>query len=141
MKKRWIFLIAITTLLLGFLSGGWAGIRYWQSVDEERMVYQFLSDAKTHITLLTDLQNSNQKDAVLLLENKLDADVIGIYSMLESPDLKCEISKLLSSIAQYRKSTKYRSTRDKVPLRVNQVLEKFEQPNTTFKREPLRRAP
>ncbi len=61
--------------------------------------------------------------------------------MLESPDLKCEASELLSSIAQYRKSTKYRSTNDYVALKVNQALERVEQPNTAFKQDALKRAP
>jgi hypothetical protein len=129
MKKRWIFLIAVSTLVLGFLAGGWAGIRYWQSVDEDHLVYQFITDTKTHLSLLTSLQNSNQEEAVQLLEMKLDSDVLGINSMLESPELKCEISELLSTAAQHRKSTNYRSSSDKVALAVNQVLEKYEQPN------------
>jgi hypothetical protein len=134
-------LIASTALVLGFCAGGWVGVRYWQSVDEERMTWQFLSDAKTHTAILTDMQNSNQKQVVLLLESKLDTDVVGISLMLESPDLKCEATELLSTIAQYRKSTNYRSTNDYVALKVSQALERVVQPNPAIKRDALKCAP
>lgn len=45
MKKRWAFFFAFASLLVGFVVGGLAGVRFWQSFDEVALENQLISDA------------------------------------------------------------------------------------------------
>jgi hypothetical protein len=126
-------------LATGFLAGGYAGfefgIRFRQRFDEVALETRLMVDAKTRLSALTSLRNSHQDNAILLLENLLDGDIIGINSFLETSSRRTELIEILSRVAKYRAQTNYRSTRAEVASAVQEALEHAGQPNSAVKRD------
>lgn len=135
MKKRWVFLIASLALIAGFITGGYAGIRFWQEFDTAALETRLMADARTRLAVLSSLKSANQDKAVDLLEIMLDGDVIGINAVIETSGRKAELRAVLSKIAQYRAESGYRSSEPQVASAVQQALEGAIGPNIAVKRD------
>ena len=123
MKNRWVILIACLSLVTGFITGAWAGVRFWQSFDEVALETRLMADAKTRVSVLSSLRNSNEDNAIVLLENLLDGDVILIYAVMETSNRRTELSETLTRVAKYRAQSGFRSTNSEVASLVQQALE------------------
>ena len=135
MRKRWVVLIACLCVIAGFMAGGYAGIRFWQNFDEAALETRLMADAKIRLAILTSLKSSDQDKAVLLLENLLDGDVIGINAVMDTSTRKAELVETLAKVAKHRAETSYRSTEPEVASVVQHALESATQPNTAVKRD------
>jgi len=135
MRKRWIILIACVAVTAGFFAGAYAGVRFWQRFDEVALETRYLADAKVRLTVLSSLRNSNQDRAVLLLENLLDGDVIGLDSVKDTSTRKVELLATLSQVSEYRAKTNYRSSNGEVASLVERALKRATQPNNTVERD------
>ena len=136
MRKRWVALIACVSVAAGFFAGAYAGVRFWQRFDEVALETRLMADAKVRLSALSSLRNAHEDKAILLLENLLDGDVIGISAIMETSTRRAELIETLSQVAKYRARSNYRSTNGEVASVVQQALERVAQPNRAFESGP-----
>jgi hypothetical protein len=136
MRKRWIVLIVGMSVAAGFVAGAYAGVRFWQGFEEAALETRLSVDSKMRLAALSSLRNGHEDKAILLLENLLDGDVIGLGAILETSSRKPELMWTLSQVAKYRAGTSYRSTNEEVASTVQRTLERAAQPSPAFENGP-----
>jgi glucose dehydrogenase len=85
MSKRAAIILAVLTLLIGIVAGGWAVGLFYGRLTTRLIVGQLTAEASTTTVILKRLRAGNTTNAVELLEIKLDGDLIGLGAMLADP--------------------------------------------------------
>jgi hypothetical protein len=105
MSKNAAIILAVITLLIGVVAGGWAVGIFYGRLTTRLIIGQLTAEASTTTVTLKRLRAGNTTNAVELLEIKLDGDLIGLGAMLTDPrELKSDPQyiKTLQMVRDYR---------------------------------------
>ena len=94
MSKRAAIILAVATLLIGIVAGGWTVGASFGRLTTRLMVGQLTAEAGTTTATLKYLRAGENTNAVRILEMSLDNDLTGLGLMLDDP-------RLLKSHPQY----------------------------------------
>ena len=105
MSKRAAIILAVVTLLVGIVAGGWAVADFYGHFTMRLILGQLTAEASTTTATLKRLRAGNTTNTVELLEIKLDGDLIGLGAMLtDTLELKSDPQyiKTLQMVRDYR---------------------------------------
>jgi hypothetical protein len=77
MKKRWVALIAVLSLVLGAGCASWYWLNFNAQFNNHGFVVRTQADIVTKVAVLEHLRAGRVSDATNLLETLLDGDLIG----------------------------------------------------------------
>lgn len=122
MKNRWVILFVSLALIGGVVLGAWGAMKFGAVFDQTGAEDQLNFNVTSRITILKNLQTSNQAQAVLWLETFLDMDVISLSARLDHSDNKDALLGALLRVAEYRKSTNFVNKNKEIAAAVHKAL-------------------
>jgi hypothetical protein len=153
MRKRWIVLIALVSLVVGVVGASW----FWLNFNAQFTNYGFVvrteADIVTKVAVLEHIRAGRIADATNLLETLLDGDLIGAGALArDGAKFNANTRRAAALEYQARAKSGYAPTDEGVRSAVQEAFRllpatsvsepnREEPPNQAFKRDALKRAP
>jgi hypothetical protein len=126
MSKKVAILLAVVTLLIGGVAGGWAVGVFYERLTTRLAVSYLTAEASVTTETLKRLRAGNTTNAVELLELRLDGDLMGLGSFLDDPrELKNDPTyiKTLQTVKDYRTQFPRKSPSPEVDAGADKVFD------------------
>ena len=117
-----IIIISIVSGLIGVFIGSYATSRFFVKTHYSSIK----SDLIYEVSVLNHLRENNYKDAIDLLESKLDSNLIALNTEASlTEEDKGKINNILSQVAEYRKKYNIKNQNPEVEQTIQDILKAY----------------